>query len=122
MKSIRRDKTATDPEGNGSTLTNDNLDPALGVPLLVRQNHAGNYTNSSACSQLHRCQDFAERPMWLDSRGSGKGDKEEPADVLGREGTKVTSMMPIMVKGKKTKTGWDLPHPPLTHGKASDGS
>lgn len=50
MNSIRRDKTATDPEGNGSTLTKDNLDPALGVPLLVRQNHAGNYANSSAYS------------------------------------------------------------------------
>lgn len=48
MNSIRRDKTATDSEGDGSTLTNDSLDPALGVPLLVRQNHAGKYANSGA--------------------------------------------------------------------------
>ena len=47
--------------------------------------------------------------MWLDSRSSGKGDKEEHADILGWEGTKVTSMRPIMVKEDQERLGPPTP-------------
>lgn len=49
--------------------------------------------------------------MWLDSRSSGKGDKEEPADVLGWEGTKVTSMMPITEREDRERLGPPTPTP-----------
>lgn len=75
----------------------------MDVPLLVRQTYAVKYTK--ACSQFQSGQDFAVRPMWLDSRSYGKGNRKETADVLGWEGTKVTNMKPITEKRRQREAG-----------------
>lgn len=73
----------------------------MGVPLLEGQTYAVKYTKSNTCSQFQSGQDFAVRPMWLDSRSFVKGNRKETADVLGWEGTKVTNMKPITEKGRQ---------------------
>lgn len=69
------------------------------------QTYAIEYANSNACSQLQSGQGFTVRPMWLDPRSFKKRARKEPADVVGREGTKVTSMMPITEKGRQKGCG-----------------
>lgn len=109
--SIWRDKTATDSEGNGNTLMTDSHRPSTWSSPSSETNlccllYKQQYTR---CSQLQRLQDLAERPMWLDSRSSGRGDKEELADVLGWEGTKVTIMMPITEREDGERLGPPTP-------------
>lgn len=80
------------------------------MPLLVGQTYAVKYIKSSPCAQLQSGQDFAERPMWLNSRSFGKGKRKEMADVLGWEGTKVTNMEPITEKGRQREAGASNTH------------